>query len=111
MARADIRKQPWEEYPIGADFSDDYETGEAIALATSVVIAIDLSDGSTVTTVKDGDPFRATNPDYSNAKTNAMLCQKIKGGSSGDRYKFTFRGVSNLGNRFEKDIFVKIAET
>lgn len=109
--RAEIKKQPWEKYGIGADFSDDYVTGEVVVVGNSSVIAYDLNDdNAVVTAVKSGDPYRGTDPDYTEAKSNAMLCQVITAGAHGDNYKFTFRATSNLGNKFEKDIYVKVRE-
>ncbi len=104
-----VEKQPYEEFFMGADFVDVLDTDEVLVLASSSVTAIDTSDSSDVT-----DTLLQTATKVLDASedggTDNVLKIRVQAGATSNKYKVTFKTVTDLGNKWEKDIYLKVKE-
>lgn len=109
-------KQPVETFYVGAEFSQNLDTGETIVLAGSTVTAED-SNGNDVTStvIESGTTAVATataaevDNEYT-PKTSGMLEARVKAGTAGETYKLTFRGLTSAANKFELDVRMKVKQ-
>lgn len=109
-----ITKQPYEEYMIGADFTSDLNVNdETIVLANSTVLAWDKEGEDVIADILNGGKSLTTNPDRAdgNPRANATLQIKVIAGDSLlSPYNLSYRIITNTGQKFEKDIKLKIKE-
>jgi hypothetical protein len=109
MALDSFEKQPWEEFRISADFGLNMQESETLVLGNCIVSAKD-PDGQDVTaTVTDQTTIAVVDGESSGVVSGAVQCL-IKAGSDGVTYKLTFKGVSDLDHKWEKDINMKVKE-
>ena len=102
MALASFEKQPYESWVVAANFEDDLETGETITLETSTITAVDRAGTAATADILD-QAYKAVN--------GALLQIRVKDGTAAlSMYKITFRAITNLSNKFELDINVKVKE-
>jgi len=103
MIVSEFKKQPYEQFFLGADFSNVIDTtSESIVLATSTIIGVDVSG--------DAD---ATVFDISSKAIEDDTILKVRvyaGTEAKSPYKFTFRIITTLNNKWEKDILMKVEE-
>ena len=103
MALDTFSKQPYETFPIEADFVNVLADGETIVLGTSDVSAL-KSDGST-----DATGIVLTVAEK--AVSGSLLQIRVKDGVAVDSpYKITFRAVTSDSNKYEKDVEMAVAE-
>jgi len=101
MALASFEKQPYESWVVAANFEDDLETGETITLETSAITAVDKV-GTDAAGILD-QVYKAVN--------GALLQIRVKDGTAAlSMYKITFRAITNLSNKFELDVNMKVKE-
>lgn len=93
-------KQPYEEYFIQFDFSNDLGSSEEID--TINVSAVDMSDDSDVT----GTLTDATQQ----ANTTTAVNVWIRAGTSGSEYKVTCKIVGNAGSKYELEGILPVIE-
>jgi hypothetical protein len=94
-------KQPYEEFPIGADFSLNFTTGEHIITQSLDVVDADGND------VADTITNTATLQNDGGARVYVLA----RGGTrASSPYKFTFRCVTSLGHKWELDVFLVVRE-
>lgn len=94
-------KQPTEKYFVAADFSRALDEGETIVLNNSTVIAYDA----------DGNDVSATVLESGTKQIDgAKLLIRVKDGTSGEKYKITFKAVTSQSNIYEHDITMKVVE-
>ncbi len=102
MALDDFSKQPYETFPIEADFVNVLADEETITLATSDVSAKKSDDTdatSDVLTVAE------------KAVDGSALQIRVKAGVAADSpYKITFRAVTSDNNKYEKDVEMTVEE-
>ncbi len=102
MALDNFSKQPYETFPIEADFVNVLVDGETITLGTSDVSAKKADDTdatSDVLTVAE------------KAVDESSLQIRVKDGVEADSpYKITFRAVTSNNNKYEKDVEMTIEE-
>lgn len=99
MAIAHFFKQEAEEFPVGADFSENMSSSEVIA--SEIITATD-ADGEAVTAEV------LENPTNDGAQT--ALVQVKAGTEAGSPYKITFEAITDAGNTWELDIEMIIKE-
>lgn len=103
MALEDFSKQPYETFPIDADFVNVLVDEETIILASSDVSAL-KSDGST-------DATSIVLTVAQKAVDGSALQIRVKAGVVADSpYKITFRAVTSNNNKYEKDVEMTIEE-
>lgn len=94
-----IRKQPYEEFTISADFSANMASGEVISVQS--VAAVDKTGNDVKDTVTD----QATVAN--DGKTTCRVL--VKGGDPTlSPYTLTFRCTTSLGNKWELDIQMQV---
>jgi len=94
-------KQPWESFVPYGDFEDVLESGETIDTNNSTVTAKD-KDGNAVTDILSGSPYVVDVYKY---------CQRVVSGDPDlDPYLITFRIQTNLNNKWEVDVKMKVGE-
>lgn len=98
-----FKKQPYEQFFLGADFVNVLDTDvEDIDLANSSVTAVDVS-GDTDNSVFDVSSLAV--------ESNTILKVRIYAGTEAKSpYKFTFRIVTTQNNKWEKDIQMEVEE-
>ena len=106
-----VEKQSWEEFYIGADFYDVLKSDgtEVLVLASCTVTAVDKDD----TDVSDTFTQQATislDDSEEGYEDNVLKIRVQDGATASSPYKLTFKAISNLGNKWEKDIKVKVKE-
>jgi hypothetical protein len=93
-------KQPDEKFVIAGDFTDELTTGEAISVSSSDISAVDSDGNDATSTVLSGKEV-----DGAYLKTTVLA-----GTENGGPYKITFKAVTDLGNVWEIDVRMKIAD-
>ena len=103
-----VEKQPYEEFFMGADFVDVLDTDEVLVLASSTIAAVD-SDGTDVsaTLLQAGSKVL---DDSEDGNTDNVLKIRAQAGATANKYKVTFKTVTDQGNKWEKDIYLKVKE-
>ena len=103
MIVPEFKKQPFEQFFLGAEFANVLDTDiEAINLSSSSVVAID-SAGDTDNTVLDIGSKAL--------ETDTILKVRILAGTEAlSPYKFTFRIVTDQNNKWEKDISMSVED-
>lgn len=91
-------KQASEEFIITTDFSNDLATSET--LSSSFVYAFRLSDGSNFTNYVI---------EFSQRSSKIMLVG-VTGGAGGELYRIEVKVVTSDGNKFQKNILMKVQE-
>jgi hypothetical protein len=91
-----ITKSPSEYFPIEVNFSNDLTSGEALSSFTLVCIDISTGNSSSATVVA------------SSSRSGNIVTVKVQAGTLGDLHKITVKGTSDLGNVFEKDLYLDI---
>jgi len=106
----DIIKQSYEEFRVDVDFGLNMAAGETLQLGSCSVVCID-NDGDVVTaTLLDIAEMTLVTGTESELPL-AGLQVLIKGGSeAASKYKYTFKGVTSLGHKWEKDLSLKVKE-
>lgn len=89
-------KQPSEVFPISIDFSDVLDTSEII---TSITVTAYLIDVDVTSQVIDLNSFSET-----------KVTIRVKGGTTGNKYKITALITTSLGNIYERDLIMKVIE-
>lgn len=103
-----FEKQPWEEFIIAADFSQnmDIAGGEDLVLGSCTVLAENNAGDNAVNVVTDQGSIA-----IGTGSQQGWLKCLIKGGVVADHpYKLTFRGETDAGEKWEKDIIMKIKD-
>jgi hypothetical protein len=109
MALDNFEKQPYEEFRIDADFGNNFQSGEELTLGSCSVEATDpdgldvaatITDQTTIAVIAGGET----------AVANAGLQVLIRAGVDGITYKITFKGVTTLDHKWEKDVNMKVKE-
>jgi len=107
---ADITKQSYEEFRVDVDFGLNFAAGEALVLGSCDVVCED-KDGTDVSSTLLDDTTLVLVTGSESEVAQAGLQVLIKGGSeAASKYKYTFYGVTSLGHKWEKDIFMKVKE-
>jgi hypothetical protein len=91
-----ITKSPSEYFPIAVNFANDLTSGENLDSYTLTCIDISSGESSSATVI-------ATSSISGNVVTVV-----VQAGSIDDLHKITVKGTSDLGNVFEKDIYLEI---
>lgn len=104
-----VEKQPFETFWLGAGFYNVLETDETIDLSSSntAVTAVDADDEDASSAILQGSPVLG---DSENGGTDNVLKIRVKEGTDGVKYKVTFRVQTMSGNKWEKDIYLKVKE-
>ena len=107
-----VTKQPYEKFPIAADFTDDLEpVGETIVLGSSEVLAFDKDGNDSGIALVLSDKALATNPDRDDAMTDGSLQIVVAVGLVTESpYNLSFRIETNTGMKYEKDVKLKVKE-
>jgi len=105
MALDNFAKQPYESFPIEAEFGNVLIEGEEIIAATSDVSAL-KSDGSTPAT----DIILTVAQKAVNAEGSALQIRVKDGVAVDSPYKITFRAVTDQDNYWEKDVEMSVEE-
>jgi len=92
-------KQTDEVFPIAADFSGSLGEGETLTSEDSTITAYD-DQGQDVT-----DEILVSG---SKAISGSQLLIKVQAGTDEDKYKITFKAVTNDNNVYELDVFMLI---
>jgi hypothetical protein len=92
-------KRPSERFPIGINFRNDLEPGDAVA--SFAVTALDADTGADIT-------LAATE---STALTGAAVTTVIKAGAAGQKYRIKFEVDTVLGLHYEHSILLTILAT
>jgi len=107
---ADITKQSYEEFRIDVDFGLNMVATETLVLGTSTIVCVDV-DGTDVSTTLLDISTKALVTGNESGLPLAGLQVLIKGGTeAGSKYKYTFKGVTTLDHKWEKDISMRIRE-
>lgn len=86
-------KQPYEEFVFAVDFTPRLPTGATVASGT--VTAIDETTGADASsTVLSGTA----------TTTTTTVARKVVAGTSGTRYKLTYRATLSSGDKLEQDV-------
>ncbi|MHA2065073.1 MAG: hypothetical protein ACXABY_11920 [Candidatus Thorarchaeota archaeon] len=103
MIIPEFTKQPYEDFFIDANFEDVIDTdAENIVLGSSSVTAVNISGDEDVTVFDDATLV---------VQSLTKLAVRIKAGiEAKSPYKFTFKIVTSLNNKWEKDVFMKVEE-
>ena len=103
MIVPEIKKQPFEQFFLGAEFANVIDTDvEAIVLGTATIVAVD-SAGNPDTTVLD----------ISSKAIESLTILKVRvtaGTEALSPYKFTFKIITDQNNKWEKDITMIVEE-
>jgi hypothetical protein len=99
MALAKFYKQPYEEFPISVDFSENMVSDETIL--SHAISAVDNASADASADVLSTD---------SNDGAFIASVQVVAGVESLSPYKITFRVVTSEGNKWEKDILMRVKE-
>ncbi len=94
-----FEKQSDEIQFICADFAGDIETSEALTVGSSTVTAYDSNDVDVSSTIISGA--------LAAVGTQAMKI-KIQAGTDGEKYKLTFKAITDAGETKELDIYMII---
>jgi hypothetical protein len=109
MALESFEKQNYEEFFIGGDYVDVLESGEALSLAPSTVIAED-KDGNDVTSTVLEASTKALDDSEDGGTNNVLKIRCRAGVEASSPYKITFKGETTLANKWEIDVKMKIKE-
>jgi hypothetical protein len=103
MIVPEFKKQPWEQFFLGAEFANVLDTDvENIDLANSTITAVDVS-GDTDNTVLDIGSKAL--------ESDTILKVRISAGAEAKSpYKFTFKIVTTQNNKWEKDISMSVED-
>jgi len=103
-------KQSYEQFYIAADLVDVLEDDEAIDLDTTTVTAVDKdNEDATSDVLQPATKALADSPD---GGTNNMVKIRVQAGDEDlSKYKITFRMPTDLNNKWEVDVGMKIKET
>lgn len=104
MAINQLTKQSGESFSIYGGITNVAETGETIVAGTSSVTCTD-KDGNSASSMLSGSP--------SVSSSGLRLYQKIAknvGTEALSPYKFTFTMITNVGNTWEKDVYLYIKD-
>lgn len=94
-------KQPYEEFPVAVDFSESLTAGETIVDIAVVASDAKGSDATVAVTV----------PGTAGISENGVVSITVMGGErSLQPYKLTFRCETSLGNKWEKDISMRVVD-
>lgn len=115
MALPKTTKQPYEKFFIGVDFTQALEADEDIDLSNSSVTAVDKDgDDATSTIIESGSKTIDTAIEGDVPYTpqdDAMLSARVQDGSEAESpYKLTYRIITTAGNKYEKDLKLKVKE-
>jgi len=101
-------KQSYEEFFVSVDFIDAIADGDFLVLHSSSVTAIDLTTGAdataivldiaTVAVIKNTDGILS------------ILEVLVKAGTNTRNYKITYKGVTNLSQKWECDLVMRIRD-
>lgn len=96
-----LDKQISENFPVTTDFNEVLQSGESLAAGSTV-----LSYDATGSLLSDGIIINESTIAYSDGyvQVNAIS------GSLDETYKLSFRGITDLSNTFEHDVFVTIID-
>ncbi len=99
MALVYFTKQPYEEFPISVDFSENMATDETVLTQTITAMDKDGVNASAdvLSTQENDGAFEA-------------LVQVVAGTEALSPYKVTFRVLTSEGNKWEHDVNMKIKE-
>ena len=104
MALDSVEKQSYESFILAAGFGNNMASGEELVLGSCSVSAL-KSDATDATTIVLTVATLAVSSD------GQYLQVRVKAGVEVDSpYKITFKGVTDLGNQWEKDIELSIVE-
>lgn len=96
-----FKKQPYEEFIIGADFSANFDTGTTVS--SQVVSATDKNGLDATATVTD----QGTVSNDGASVVNVL----VRGGDPLlQPYKITFRIVDSVSNKWELDVKMEVKE-
>lgn len=108
MEGTTFTKQSYEEFFVSVDFFDAVADGDFLVVANCAVTAIDLTTGADVTaTVLD------TTTKVVLANTDGVLSileVLVRAGTTTKNYKITYKGVTNLSQKWECDIVMRIRD-
>lgn len=90
-------KQPSEIYPISVDYSDVLDTGETIS--SESVTATDSAGTDVTATLIDSTEI-----------SGSTIKAVIKAGTTGNKYKLTFKATTSDSNLYEDDITMRVVE-
>jgi len=100
---ASFYKQPFDSYLIGVNFTNVMDTDEEdIDLSECSISCKDASGESDETVYEEGT--------LSIQSTTILKVRIQEGEESGSPYKFTFRMVTNSGNKWEKDVKMTVED-
>ena len=109
MALESFSKQSYEEFFIGGDFVDVLESGEELSLSPCTVIAIDAAAADVSITVLD-IATKALDNSADGGTNNVLKVRCRAGAEANSPYKYTFKGETTLGNKWEIDVKMKVKE-
>ncbi len=99
MALATFYKQPYEEFPVSVDFSENMAEAETIIAQT--ISAVDNVEADATADVLSAPE---------NDGAFGALIKVLAGTELLSPYKITFRIITSEGNKWELDILMKIKE-
>lgn len=103
-------KQPWEEFVIAADFSDNMTAGSNLSLPDCSVLAVDNDGEDASTVIIDSTTLSiglAADDEWGYLKV------LVKGGTEANSpYKVTLRGKTNdaVPEKWEKDVIITVTD-
>lgn len=95
----EIAKKPYEKFPIKVNFSVDLDTLETISTYTITCINT-LTGANTLSTIVNTSSV--ANPDVK---------VTVQAGTAGEVHKITVKATTNLGNIYEDEIWLEIADS
>jgi len=102
MALENFTKQSYESMIISANFENNMETDETLVLASCEVTAADVDGADASSTVLGSG---------SKAVSGSALQIRVQAGSEASSpYKITFKALTSLNNKWEKDVQMTITE-
>lgn len=98
-SNATFTKQPYEEFEVAVDFSENMETDEVISSKT--VTAVDKDDEDVTATIIASSAIEGTN----------QVSAVVKAGtSSASYYTITFKCVTSTGAKWQLDVSMKVTD-
>lgn len=111
MVLENTEKQGYEEYTIWGDFREVLASEEELATSGHSVSAVDSEGTDATAEVLDIGTLTVVNSP-TDGTTNSALAVLVKGGIDREKYKITFKGVTNStpAHKWEIDLYLKIKE-
>lgn len=102
MALDNFSKQSYESFVVSANFENNMESSEDLVLASCSVTATDSDGADASSTVLEDGSIQVSG--------QALQIRVKAGAEANSPYKITFKAVTDLDNKWEKDVQMTISE-